>query len=1076
MENQCSDDNEHVDSSISDHITKQVHFEIVNENEEALNETDDRQSAPNDLTCTTANMKTMEKVPHIDHYRNMMSVVKAVSSRPTLQQLRDGRNVSAESPHDEDQKSLRKCSGLEAFISTKRFKPQQKLGWIKGVLIRCILCIFGVILYLRLSWITGQAGVRGAYFLLSRSLGPEFGGSIGLLFSFANAVAVAMYVVGFAESVVDVMKKHDTYIVDGSLNDIRIISLATAVVILAIVIVGVLFETKAQMILLAILSISVLNYLIGTTLPKSEDMQAKGFTGYSWETFMKNLLPEFRGETFFSLFSIYFPAATGVMAGANISGDLKNAHNAIPKGTLLAILITSSVYCVCVLATGFTCLKDASGVLDDLKLGTLSNCAASENCTYGLLNYFQVMEMQSAFSPLITAGVFAASLSSALSSMALSNDNLFPYIRYFGRGYGRNNEPRPAYILTFLIACCVIAIGDLNIIAPIISNFFLASYALINYACFDASYSQSLGFRPAFKYYNMWLSLCGALLCLGVMIVINWWATLVTVAVILILYIYLLRRKPIFINFVFVMDTFFDLYITWNTIIFDKLDCIFVWKRKKCITVKFLHYPSDVQAIPKTRFYHIVVQFCATANPKCFNGFFRNWMLNYFDSFTPMPNVNWGSSGQAHALRNALNAMHRLDNTEEHVKNYRPQILVLTGNLSECNHLLNFATSITKDSCLLISAEVIVSDNPDSLISTVSAEEAKCTAWLAKNKYRAFFHAVSSASLSDGVRQLLQISGLGKLKPNILLLGFKNNWKTSKLDDIVEYVTTIGLAFDADFGVCVFRCNSENVTASENVDECKPLMDQEEQQQTNNPELKASINDCQTFTIEMDEDELKSEIETSNNAKPKKTIYQNFSKKNKTLKKYNFYLKKDLFRQKVKHATIDVYWLFDDGGLTLLLPYLLQLPKSYLEGAKLRVFTIANNKELEHQETSMATLLSKFRVGCTEVTAIPNITKKPDQKSLDDFQESILPFLGTGALSESELLAEHSRTWRHLRTREFMLSNSSDASLIVITMPIPRRRVCSDLLYMIWLDVLTRGMPPVLLVRGNQRSVLTFYT
>ncbi|KRZ44145.1 Solute carrier family 12 member 1 [Trichinella pseudospiralis] len=967
MENQCSDDN--VDSSIFDHITKQVHFEIVNENEEAENETDDRQSAPNDLTCTTANMKTVEKVPHIDHYRNMMSVVKAVSSRPTLQQLRDGRSVSAESPRDEDQKSLRKCSGLEAFISTKRFRPQQKLGWIKGVLIRCILCIFGVILYLRLSWITGQAGVRGAYFLLSRSLGPEFGGSIGLLFSFANAVAVAMYVVGFAESVVDVMKKHDTFIIDGSLNDIRIISLATAVVILAIVIVGVLFETKAQMILLAILSISVLNYLIGTTLPKSEELQAKGFTGYSWETFMKNLLPEFRGETFFSLFSIYFPAATGVMAGANISGDLKNAHNAIPKGTLLAILITSSVYCVCILATGFTCLKDASGVLDDLKMGTLSNCAASENCTYGLLNYFQVMEMQSAFSPLITAGVFAASLSSALSSMALCNDNLFPYIRYFGRGYGRNNEPRPAYMLTFLIACCVIAIGDLNIIAPIISNFFLASYALINYACFDASYSQ---ISPSVQ-------------------------ILQHVA-------FIVRSAPM-------------------------LGC------------------DDCHQL--------------------------------VGNFGYSSHVNWGSSGQAHALRNALNAMYRLDNTEEHVKNYRPQILVLTGNLSERNHLLNFATSITKDSCLLISAEVIVSDNPDSLISTVTDEEAKCTAWLAKNKYRAFFHAVSSASLSDGVRQLLQISGLGKLKPNILLLGFKNNWKTSKLDDIAEYVTTIGLAFDADFGVCVFRCNSENVTDSENVDECKPLMDQanqEEQRQTNNTELKTSINDCQTFTIEMVEDEFKSENEPSNNAKPKKTICQNFSRKNKTFKKCNFYLKKDLFRQKVKHATIDVYWLFDDGGLTLLLPYLLQLPKSYLEGAKLRVFTIANNKELEHQETSMATLLSKFRVGYTEVTAIPNITKKPDQKSLDEFQESISPFLGTAALSESELLAERSRTWRHLRTREFMLANSSDASLIVITMPIPRRRVCSDLLYMIWLDLLTRGMPPVLLVRGNQRSVLTFYT
>ncbi len=45
----------------------------------------------------------------------------------------------------------------------------------------------------------------GAYYLISRSLGPEFGGSIGLIFAFANAVAVAMYVVGFAETVVELL-------------------------------------------------------------------------------------------------------------------------------------------------------------------------------------------------------------------------------------------------------------------------------------------------------------------------------------------------------------------------------------------------------------------------------------------------------------------------------------------------------------------------------------------------------------------------------------------------------------------------------------------------------------------------------------------------------------------------------------------------------------------------------------------------------------------------------------------------------------------------------------------------------
>lgn len=38
------------------------------------------------------------------------------------------------------------------------------------------------------------------------SLGPEFGGAIGLLFSFANAVAVAMYIMGFSETLFNVME------------------------------------------------------------------------------------------------------------------------------------------------------------------------------------------------------------------------------------------------------------------------------------------------------------------------------------------------------------------------------------------------------------------------------------------------------------------------------------------------------------------------------------------------------------------------------------------------------------------------------------------------------------------------------------------------------------------------------------------------------------------------------------------------------------------------------------------------------------------------------------------------------
>lgn len=109
---------------------------------------------------------------------------------------------------------------------------------------------------------------------------------------------------------------------------------------------------------------------------------------------------------------------------------------------------------------------------------------------------------------------------------------------------GPGDEPRRGYILTFLIAGAFIAIGELNVIAPVISNFFLMSYALINYAVFAASLGKSPGWRPSFKYYNMWVSLVGALVCIVIMFLINWWAALLTIVIIIALYKYVDYKKP----------------------------------------------------------------------------------------------------------------------------------------------------------------------------------------------------------------------------------------------------------------------------------------------------------------------------------------------------------------------------------------------------------------------------------------------------------------------------------------------------------------------------------------------------
>ncbi|VDM65821.1 unnamed protein product [Strongylus vulgaris] len=373
----------------------------------------------------------------------------------------------------------------------------------------------------------GDVKGGGAYFLISRSLGPEFGGSIGLIFSVANAVGAAMYIVGFAETVRDLFREAGFKIIDADLWDVRIVGFITCIVLMSIIFIGTQFESRMQMFLLVILTASIIDYWIGSVFPPNNAAILRGATGYSYTTLFENLLPSFRGEDFFSVFAVYFPAATGIMAGANISGDLADPQRAIPMGTLLAIGITTVVYLATVWMTGSTCVRyaehsgrlafvcghsclidpnstDADGISPPIWNGTNfipPECAVNQTCPYGLMNYFQIMEMESLWGPLITAGIFAATLSSALASLvsapkvfqAVCKDRLFPKIGYFAKAFGKNEEPRRAYVLTFIIAMCIIGIGDLNAIAPIISNFFLASYALINYACFDASFADSPG-------------------------------------------------------------------------------------------------------------------------------------------------------------------------------------------------------------------------------------------------------------------------------------------------------------------------------------------------------------------------------------------------------------------------------------------------------------------------------------------------------------------------------------------------------------------------------------------------------
>jgi solute carrier family 12 sodium/potassium/chloride transporter 2 len=187
------------------------------------------------------------------------------------------------------------------------------------------------------------------------------------------------------------------------------------------------------------------------------------------------------------------------------------------------------------------------------------------------------------------------------------------------------------------------------------------------------------------------------------------------------------------------------------------------------------------------------------------------------------------------------------------------------------------------------------------------------------------------------------------------------------------------------------------------------------------------------------------------------------------------------FTRKQAKGTIDVWWLYDDGGLTILLPYILST-RSEFSDCKLRIFTITSRlDQLGSTQRNMAALLSKFRIDYSDVIVIPDITAKAKAETKKRFEDIISPFKdddvedGT-AISSAEMVTQRERINRSLRLHELLQEHSKDASFVVMTLPIPRLSAVSPPMYMGWLEIITKDMPPFLLVRGNQTSVLTFFS
>jgi solute carrier family 12 (sodium/potassium/chloride transporter), member 2 len=413
---------------------------------------------------------------------------------------------------------------------------QRRFGTFAGVFTPSVLTILGVIMYLRVGWVTGQlgllgaisvillahlitvatglsvssiatnrtVGVGGAYNIISRSLGAPAGAAIGIPLFLAQALSVAFYVVGFTESVGIFLASWGWQL---GVWPAKLLSSFVLIGLCAMSARSAALAIKAQYFVMAAIALSLVAIFTGGGDSPPAEIQWAG-TG---------------GASFSVVFAVFFPAVTGIMAGVGMSGDLKDPRRSLPIGTMSAIGIGLVVYLA-------------------LPVWLAMNVSSEE-----LVADNYILWKLSSFSALIYLGVWGATISSAIGSIltaprtlqALAGDGLVP--RLFGQSGGKNNEPVVGLLITFGLAEAGVLLGDLNFIAPILTMFFLATYGLTNLACGLERWASNPSFRPAYKLPAV-VSLVGAVACFYVMSIINLPAMLGAIAICAFIFLLIERR------------------------------------------------------------------------------------------------------------------------------------------------------------------------------------------------------------------------------------------------------------------------------------------------------------------------------------------------------------------------------------------------------------------------------------------------------------------------------------------------------------------------------------------------------
>ncbi|XP_023201909.1 solute carrier family 12 member 6 isoform X1 [Xiphophorus maculatus] len=1053
----------------------------------------------------------------------------------------------------------------ESIGEKKKASKSPQMGTFMGVYLPCLQNIFGVILFLRLTWVVGTAGVLqalcivftcccctlltaismsaiatngvvpagGSYFMISRSLGPEFGGAVGICFYLGTTFAGAMYILGAIEIfLMYIVPQAEIFKGGGAamLNNMRVYGSICLLLMSLLVFVGVKYVNKLASIFLACVIVSIVSIYIGafvsafyehkfdvcmlgnrtisshvecsktvpvgikdtvgsfdsnftlgyenstagpvivpTAVPVVEEKttllweefchstelnatcdeyftsnnftKIKGIPGLASGIISENLWSSYisKGEvlqksslssshssppaslphpyvfadittSFTLLVGIFFPSVTGIMAGSNRSGDLKDAQRSIPIGTILAILTTSFVYLSSVVLFGAcidgVVLRDKFGESVDgtLVVGTLAWPSP------------WVIVIGSFFS---TCGAGLQSLTGAPRLLqAIAKDNIIPFLRVFGHGKA-NGEPTWALLLTALIAELGILIASLDLVAPILTMFFLMCYLFVNLACALQTLLRTPNWRPRFSYYHWTLSFLGMIICLALMFISSWYYAIVAMVIAGMIY-------------------------------------------------KYIEYHGAEK--------------------------------------------EWGDGIRGLSLSAARYALLRLEEGPPHTKNWRPQLLVLL-KLDEDAHvksprLLTFASQLKAGKGLTIVGTVV----PGHFLQTYGealAAEQTLKLLMEKERVKGFVQCIVAQKPREGISHMIQSSGLGGMKPNTVVMGWPHTWRQSEdpqawktFINTVRVTTAAHLALLVPKNISLFPSNSEPPTDGY-IDvwwivhdggmlmllpfllrqhkvwrKCGMRIFTVAQMEDNSIQMKK---DLATFLYHL-RIEAEVEVVEMHNSDISAYTYERtlmMEQRSQMLRQMRL-SKSDRERERVR-------WSFDDVYLSPRFRSTEGHTSNPIKEDRDRQAQLVKDRNSMLRLTSIGSDDEDDTDGGERERPVSSSSEHHRRVQMTWTKEKTAQYRAAhsgcstpeGFRDMLSIRPDHSNVRRMhtaVKLNEVIVNKSHDARLVLLNMPGPPKNTDGDENYMEFLEVLTEGLERVLLVRGGGSEVITIYS